>query len=277
MTVLGIDTSHHNQLPDFAALARGGIGFIIAKATEGVGFTDAQYAASRAGARAAGLVFGSYHFARPGDALAQADYYLAAARPAPGELTALDLEDTSIPDPVGFADAWSRRVKAATGAPPLIYLNQWFLTTYDWTRVLADGDGLWLARYDGQPTGGPSGVWPVVAFKQYTDRATVPGQPGPVDGDAFNGDPAALDRYTIPAPPAPPPAPPHPLEPDMLLVSTPSYGIWCLDTIGYHHIKDGATVAALQSAGVPHIGIADDEHTAWVADQAALRGTAPAA
>lgn len=204
MTVLGIDTSHHNALPDFAALARGGIGFILAKATEGVGFADAQYAASRAGAHAAGMIFGSYHFARPGDPVAQADYYLSVAQPRPGEICALDLEDTTIPDPVGFADAWCRRVKAATGAPPLLYLNSWFLTSYDWSRLLADGDALWLAKYDGQPTGGPSGVWPVVAVKQFTDRATVPGQPGPVDEDAFAGDLAALARYAIPGAPTPP-------------------------------------------------------------------------
>lgn len=273
MTVLGIDTSHHNPLPDFAALKRSGIGFVFAKATEGLGFVDPQYAASRAGAHSVGQIFGGYHFARPGDPVAQADYFLAHATPRPGELTELDLEDTAIADPVAFSAAWCERVKARTGAPPLIYLNSWFLGAYDWRPVLAVGDGLWLARYDGQPTGGPSGIWPVVAFKQFTDRATVPGQPGQVDEDAFNGDLATLVKYAIPQPQPPAPAPvPAPQEVAMLLVSTPSSGIWCLDGIGYHHIKEPATVANLQAAGVAHIAVSDAEHAAWVADQAALRG-----
>lgn len=215
MTVLGIDTSHHNTLPNFATLAANGIGFVISKASEGVGWKDPQFDASRAGAEGASQIFGGYHFARFGDAQAEANYFLSAATPRAGELVALDLEAAIPPgvDPVAWALAFSQVVKAAVGVPPLGYLNQSWLAAHDWSPLLAIGDGLWLPKYDGQPTGGPTGPWPFLAFKQFTDAAVIPGQPGGVDEDAFQGTLEQLKRYAIPAPITPPPPPPAPAPP----------------------------------------------------------------
>lgn len=273
MTVLGIDLSHHNFLPDFAALKRGGIGFIFAKATEGVSFADPQYPAARAGAHSVGMIFGAYHFARAGDPVAQADYYLSVAAPAPGEIPALDMEDTTIGDPVGFSVAWCERVHARTGCWPLIYLNSWFLGAYDWTPVVRDGDALWLARYDGQPTGGPTGVWPVISVKQYTDRATVPGQPGAVDEDAVAGDLTALARYAVPGSPLP-------LE-DVMTPQQAAQLQACNDALARLAVQVGdptsgalARIAALQGQVAALTAAVGKLSTGGPVDQAALEAVA---
>jgi GH25 family lysozyme M1 (1,4-beta-N-acetylmuramidase) len=56
-----IDISHYNRDPVFTA-ARQGVG-VIHKATQGADGVDPTYAANRAQAQAAGLMWGAYHFA----------------------------------------------------------------------------------------------------------------------------------------------------------------------------------------------------------------------
>jgi GH25 family lysozyme M1 (1,4-beta-N-acetylmuramidase) len=202
MVLLGIDRSRWNAEPNFAAFKAGGMSLIFCKATDGTGYKDPTFDACRAGAEGAGLVFGGYHFAEWGDPLTEADWFLSQATPRAGELVALDAEAT-LPagvDPVAWSVAWSQRVHGKTGAWPLIYMNQSWLAAHNWGPVVALGDGLWLAKYDGAPTGGPVGNWPVMALKQFSSTATVPGETGPVDEDAFQGDLAALQKYTVPAP-----------------------------------------------------------------------------
>jgi lysozyme len=197
--LLGLDLSHYQGRPNLTAFRVAGGTFVIAKATQGVTYVDPEFATTRADAAAAGLVFGSYHFSNWGNPVAEANYYLQHAQPKPGELIAFDAEGT-VPagvDVVAFADAWSRTVKAALGCPPLIYMNKSWLTGHNWAPVLADGDGLWLASYDGTVQS-PGGIWPAISFKQYTDKGVEPGVPGPVDVDEFFGDLAALQKYTVP-------------------------------------------------------------------------------
>lgn len=210
MVVLGIDRSHWNAMPNFTTLKANGIGFVINKGTEGSGLTDTTLAACRSGAKAAGLIFGSYHFATWGNVTSEVNWFLAQVKPQPGELVALDAE-AAIPagvDVVAWCDQFSRAVKARVGVAPLIYMNQSWLAGHNWAPVLADGDGLWLAKYDNATTGGALGPWPVMSMKQFTDAASIPGQVGTVDEDAFEGSLATLLKYAIPAPaPAPTPTP----------------------------------------------------------------------
>lgn len=61
--VRGIDVSHHQGAIDWPAVARNGdVHFAYIKATEGGDFKDRAFAANWAGARAAGIVRGAYHF-----------------------------------------------------------------------------------------------------------------------------------------------------------------------------------------------------------------------
>src|SRR5437867_4109626 len=87
-----IDLSHHNNAVDFRRVKAAGIVGVIHKATQGVGHVDPSYAASRSGARAAGLLWGAYHFGTGGDGVEQADHFLDAVDPAPDTLLALDFE-----------------------------------------------------------------------------------------------------------------------------------------------------------------------------------------
>lgn len=211
MVLFGIDRSHWNAEPDFAAFKAAGGAFVICKATDGVGYKDLSFDACRAGTESVGLVFGSYHFAEWGNPVSEAQYYLSVATPRPGELVALDAE-SAIPagvDVVAWSATFSKVVHDATGAWPLLYMNQNWLAGHNWASVAAT-DGLWLAKYDGLPTGGPIGQWPVMAMKQFTDSGVRPGVPGQIDVDAFQGDLAALLRYAVPRPgpgPAPQPIP----------------------------------------------------------------------
>jgi len=100
-----------------------------------------------------------------------------------------------------------------------MYLNQSLEQSLNWGAVVNNGNGLWLARYDGDKTGIPVAVhWPIVAMKQWTDADHVSGISGNVDGDMFNGDFNQFYAYgyksspTIPQP-SPPPVQPQPTPP----------------------------------------------------------------
>src|SRR5262245_4029567 len=96
----GVDVSQWNGTIDFAKVKASGHRFVIARATAGREITDSAYARNRAGPLKAGIAFTAYHYAHPdlarGDALAEADHFIAVARLQRGMLVpALDLESGS--------------------------------------------------------------------------------------------------------------------------------------------------------------------------------------
>lgn len=58
----------------------------------------------------------------------------------------------------------------------------------------------------------------------------------------------------------------------MYLFQSPSNGIWIQDNIGYHHVREMATVTEFIKAGVPLYQISDAEHTEWVTAQSVING-----
>ncbi|WP_297059302.1 glycoside hydrolase family 25 protein [uncultured Duncaniella sp.] len=62
--ILGIDVSAHNGDIDFEKVSKGGIEFVIIKATEGGTFKDRMFVDNVRKARKAGLKIGAYHFFR---------------------------------------------------------------------------------------------------------------------------------------------------------------------------------------------------------------------
>lgn len=222
MTLFGVDISHHQTVTSMTAVAQAGNSFVIAKATEGTPgtFRDPSYTAFRTATHNAGMVFGAYHFARPGNPVDQANFFCDVAALSSGELPVLDMEDPAVGDMAAWSLPFAQQVKSRLGVTPGVYLNQSYLAHYNWQPLVDLGCWLWLADYDNQPTGGPSGKWPFFAIKQYTDRGVVPGIAGGVDRDSFQGGLDQLKKYTIgggvvpaPTPPPPPPAPvpvPHP-------------------------------------------------------------------
>jgi GH25 family lysozyme M1 (1,4-beta-N-acetylmuramidase) len=151
----GIDVSDWQRIVDWPAVAAAGCRFAVCKATEGARFADWTLARNWAGAKAAGLRHGAYHFARPdaGDPIAQADSYLdtvvAAGGWAPGDLPARDLEDGA-GDLAAWALAWLARVEARCGCPPLFYSGRWSTGPHGLEGLAALGRyPLWLASYPG--------------------------------------------------------------------------------------------------------------------------------
>src|SRR5689334_3908175 len=65
----GIDVSHHQGVVDWGRVGKSDVAFAILKATEGGDYVDETFTRNLAGAGAAGLVVGAYHFftfCRPG-------------------------------------------------------------------------------------------------------------------------------------------------------------------------------------------------------------------
>ncbi|MFN8077964.1 MAG: GH25 family lysozyme [Kineosporiaceae bacterium] len=176
-TVSGIDVSAYQPHLDWARQRRGGVRFVWIKASEGTTWRSPHHAAQRAGARAAGLYTGSYHYARPlgSTGAAQARALLAAGggwsadgRTLPG---ALDLEentgDAAGGDPCyGLSPArmlaWIRdfttTYRHLTGRDALIYVTAgWWNRCTGADTTLAGSNPLWLYDHDGPAGPLPSG------------------------------------------------------------------------------------------------------------------------
>jgi GH25 family lysozyme M1 (1,4-beta-N-acetylmuramidase) len=148
LRVDGVDISHHQSGKlDLVGAKRRGLKWVYHKATEGDTFVDSNYGKRRAEAKAAGLPFGAYHFARPekADAVAEARRFIAIAKPQPGDLRpALDLETTegmSMAAIRTWAGQFIAEVERLTGVKPIVY------TPYDLGTV-ARGCLMWRPRYN---------------------------------------------------------------------------------------------------------------------------------
>jgi lysozyme len=201
-----VDLSHHNAVADWTALRRAGIAAVIHKATEGATFRDRTFRERRDRARAAGLLWGSYHFASGMPPAAQVANYLEWADPADDELIALDYEPSTagatmtVFEMVEFVE----RIRAATGRIPVIYgghLIREAAASIEGpegaaARSILARCPLWYARYAPEPVGVPA-IWPRWTLWQYTDGKAGP-EPhavaglGPLDRDTFNGTEAEL-------------------------------------------------------------------------------------
>ncbi len=205
----GIDVSRYQGTIDWAQVAASGQRFVIAKATEGRSYVDPTYATNRAGAVAAGLVFGAYHFARPdlhpNDPIGEADHFVDTAQLGPGNIVpVLDLErsgDLTQAKLTAWILAWLGEVAARTGVRPMVYTspNGWANRTGDTTAVADAGYRLWIANWFVSEPTVPANDWEGNgwAFWQYSDCGTVPGIAGCVDLDWYKS--SDFTPVTIPA------------------------------------------------------------------------------
>lgn len=125
----------------------------------------------------------------------------------------LDWEATSGTDVtnVDWAYCWLKKFEELSGVKPVIYMNSSCEASYDWSKVIANDNGLWIANYsnnDGSDHGKPAvKQWPVIAMHQYTSLGDGRG----LDCDTFYGDTSAWDSYcgnkvmgtVVPTPPTP--------------------------------------------------------------------------
>jgi GH25 family lysozyme M1 (1,4-beta-N-acetylmuramidase) len=217
---LGIDVFQSRGTIDWAIVKASGITFAWARATETLGSPDPTYYANVAGARAAGVLIGSYHDAHydtdagTNGAAAEADYFWSVAQSylTGGGHYLMPMLAVEAP-PTGYTrttlsqwvNQWCLSVSnhaAAVGYPgvkPVIYVATALAPTWldstvtQWTPFLADWNG-------GGPQPGlpnPIAPWTNWVFWQYAISTNVPGVPGTCDGVVFNGTLAGLSAYVI--------------------------------------------------------------------------------
>jgi GH25 family lysozyme M1 (1,4-beta-N-acetylmuramidase) len=193
----GIDVSHWQGAIDWVKVAASGRTFAFAKATEGVSFVDDQYARNKAGAIANGMLFGAYHFARPGtnDPIAEADWFVSHIGLQHGMLVpALDLEVTGGLGPTALTNwtkAWLQEVTTKAGVKPMIYASPsfWRNNLNDTSWFADNGYSiLWVAHWNVSSPSVPGNNWGGHSwtFWQYSSDGTVPGISGRVDLDRFH-------------------------------------------------------------------------------------------
>ena len=214
--IRGIDVSHFNGLitpEDWQKVAMSGVKFAILKCTDGLptptsSGIDSTFKANLAGARAAGIMPGGYHFFRPlEDPLKQADFFLSQMDDVNLRyIPVLDTEETKSdrhpiedwemlsPDQCAQAvDAFMNRVKLRLKRTPQHYFSPEF---YD--RFLKRLDPMkwpsFVAEYRSDGFSRPG-----MAFRQHTDKDTAEGIAGTVDGDWYLGDFAALLKVASPS------------------------------------------------------------------------------
>jgi lysozyme len=197
----GIDVSHWQGAIDWQKVRGAGKKFALLKATEGTSFVDPKFATYRAGARAAGIVTGAYHYARPdstpGDAVTEAQWLVSHIAPLASDdlVPALDLEATGGLSATALTQwvlDWMNEVYRLTGRQAMVFTWAGF-----WRNNLADsqvvaqaGYGFWAS--DGSAKSSPrlpannwagNGWW----FWKYDNCGSVAGIAGCVDLDRSNG------------------------------------------------------------------------------------------
>jgi GH25 family lysozyme M1 (1,4-beta-N-acetylmuramidase) len=193
----GLDVSHWQGTIDWAQVRAAGKTFVFAKATEGTSFLDDKYARNKAGAMGQGILFGAYHFARPGsnDPVKEADWFVDNMGLQHGMLIpAMDLEVTGGLGPTALTNwtkAWLQRVADRTGVKPLIYTSPSFWrTNLNDSRWFADNGYsiLWVAHWNVTNPSVPGSNWGGHSwtFWQYTSDGTVPGISGRVDLNRYH-------------------------------------------------------------------------------------------
>ncbi len=226
---LGIDVSYwqgvRSQADWDSAYASGRV-FAFVRAThysiagepDANGSPDPYFQNNIIHARNAGMLAGAYHYARPDlrSPVVEAEFFLTYARPyiTPGYLPPmLDMEgDTS--GPVGaanhsdWANQWMNYVSDRTGVSSMVYCN------YTWARnylyAIDTSHPLVFARWScpadihtdvprlDNGSVASTYPWPTWTFWQYCG-GPVPGFPGNIDLDVFNGTMAQLQARVITA------------------------------------------------------------------------------
>lgn len=207
--------------------------FVIIKATEGVGYTDANCDANFQQAIAAGKLVGVYHFARPdgNDPASEARWFVSQVQGYIGKaVLILDLEVNPINEQ--WALTWLDTVHQLTGVRAWLYMSQSKFNTGDWSAVWPNY-AAWVACYGvNSPQNGYgtamapvsiNGGWTIVAW-QYTSNGHLPNWGGALDLDVAYLDADGWRRYAAGdnAQPAPAPTPAPTPTPEPTPVATPA-------------------------------------------------------
>lgn len=195
----GIDVSHYQGTVSWPAVFQAGIQFAFAKATDGLTWTDPQFAVNWPQMKTAGVLRGAYHFFEPADdAAAQAQFFLQTVQLAPGDLPpALDVETVGSTGTALWegVETWLQTVAAALGVQPFLYMDPTFADENQAPASLA-AYPLWIADYGVAEPTLPDG-WSTWLLWQYSESGTVQGVDSPVDLDLLNGPIANLEALKL--------------------------------------------------------------------------------
>lgn len=195
----GIDISSYQSGLNVAGLWAD---FVIVKATEDDDYINPYMVSQANSTLSASKRLGFYHFARPGDAAAQARYFVSAVGSFRGKATLwLDWEANAVEQGPGWAKTFLDTVRSLTGSTPGIYMNGSALNGYDWSSVAA-AYPLWYAGGPDYSDYGSSysdpavpnvSYWGAPLIHQYTEDGRLPGYNGTLDLNRLR-DRAAWDR-----------------------------------------------------------------------------------
>lgn len=202
----GVDVSKHQGIIDWHAARSTGTVFAYIKITEGIGYVDPKADIHLRGARAAGLITGGYHFARPdtnspeADAQHFATEIRARGLAEPGCLPpCLDLERSAGVDYIDWAQRFLATLRRITGYQPAMV----YASTSWWSKQLGGGRWLdantwaWVAHY-GKLPGQPGYRSERTVMHQYADRGRISGYDADIDVNTCWVDLATLTSPTIP-------------------------------------------------------------------------------
>lgn len=152
-----VDLSHHNyddngRTYNFEQAKKWGVRGVIYKATEGTTYKDPTYDLARTLATKAGLLWGAYHYLKPGDAYKQAKHFLDTAKSEAGTLMVLDFEHAGCS--VALAESFIRSLEAMIKRRAMLYTYDSFIKELLGNQVqpyLKDCR-LWIAKYGTEPT-----------------------------------------------------------------------------------------------------------------------------
>ena len=205
MSLKGIDISVWQNGLDLSKI---NFDFVIIKATEGKTIVDKCCDKFFQKALSMNKKIGIYHFANNSDNTAEeeANWFIENTKGYIGKaIPVLDWED-NVTDNISWALKWLQMVEKAYGCKPLIYMNQSTENRYDWSPVVKENYGLWIAKYrdyekdynyDMSKAGNKPNIknWPFYAIWQWTSSGRLDGYDGNLDLDEFYGDEKDWDAY----------------------------------------------------------------------------------
>lgn len=168
-------------------------------------YYDSQASRNYAEAKRTGKAVGMYHFAGGTDPVGEADFFLRAVSPLEeNDVLVLDWEVRHA-NPVEWCRVFIQHIIDKTGVKPLIYMNTSTENSYDWTPVIKQNVGLWVADYRmGAEANVPIKHWPTYVMHQFTSSGSEPGIAGRVDVNEWFGTKDQFKKYGWHAPVAPP-------------------------------------------------------------------------
>lgn len=198
-----IDISNWQAGIDVVKVVRnGGLGAVICKATEGLGFVDKQCDAFVQRLIDAGVPFGFYHFARNNDPEQEAEFFREHTKGYEG--LGIPVLDWEAGQSVSWVNRFVRRYHELTGVWPWIYANAW---RFNQGKV-EENCGRWVAGYPANGitdiTYGETHDMPydvndgLVCAWQFSSSVRISGYGGSLDGNVYYGDAASLGKYANP-------------------------------------------------------------------------------